>query len=109
VAEAYVQSDALEGVGVPALDAVATCAAGEGGWRLALVNRDPARELECRLAIDGRPLAGAATATVLSGDSPDAYNDVEHPDRVRPETRALHLADGRVTLPPHSATVLAVG
>jgi hypothetical protein len=41
-----------------------------------------AEALDCHVLEDGTPLDGMFTATLLAGDSPDAYNDIGHPDRV---------------------------
>jgi alpha-N-arabinofuranosidase len=43
---------------------------------------------------------------VLAGDSPDAYNDIEHPDRVKPEEMMILIKDGIVKLPPHSLMIV---
>jgi hypothetical protein len=45
-------------------------------------------------------------ATVLAGDSPEAFNDVEHPGRVAPEQTKLTFTKGTATLPPHSLTIV---
>ena len=110
VAEAWVTSDpfAHGGTQVPALDAIATCDDGMRTWQIALVNRHPERELMCTLAVDCRRLEGTYKATVLSGDSPDAYNSVDHPDRVRPVETEVAIEDGSISLPPHSLTILSV-
>jgi alpha-N-arabinofuranosidase len=108
VADAWVASDPFtQGeAGVPALDAVVTCDASRRHYRVALVNRHPDQTLICRLALDGRALEGAFKATLLAGDSPDAYNDVDQPERVFPEPVQLTFVDGRAALPPHSLTIL---
>ncbi len=93
---------------VPSLDAIATCDDKQQGWRLALVNRLPDCELACKILIAGAPLQGAYQATVLSGDSPDAFNDIDAPVRVAPKQVELTFSDGVTYLPPHSLTVLAV-
>ena len=93
---------------VPSLDAVATCDDKQQGWRLALVNRLPDCELACKIHFAGVPLPGAYQATVLSGDSPDAFNDIDAPARVAPKQVELTFSDGVTYLPPHSVTVLAV-
>lgn len=93
---------------VPTLDAVATCGAGGRSWRIALVNRHPSERLDCLVSVGDKPLAGTFRATVLEGDSPDAYNDVDHPDRVAPRVDRLVLVQGRAALPPHSLTILEV-
>jgi alpha-L-arabinofuranosidase len=47
-----------------------------------------------------------ANATILTGDSTDAYNDVSRPDRVVPEKHELSLGDAPLELPPHSITIV---
>lgn len=111
VADAHITSDVFShaGVSVPVLDGLAT-RGGEAqpAWKLALVNRHPADELNCKLIL-GSPIPdGSYSATILSGDSPDAYNSPESPDRVVPLRCAVTVQDGVVTLPPHSVTVLEV-
>ena len=52
--------------------------------------------------IDGRPLEGTFKASVLLGDSPDAYNDIAHPDRVIPKKFKIKFVNGMANLPTHS-------
>jgi alpha-L-arabinofuranosidase len=52
------------------------------------------------------PLDGTYAAIILAGDSPEAYNDIEHPARVVPEPRQLTFNRGVVNLAPHSLTVV---
>ncbi len=108
VASAWVESEPFvhEDKSVPALDAVATCDDGMKQWRLALVNRHPESELACTLKFGAERLAEDCAMTVLSGDSPDAYNDVDSPSRVAPVKTKQQLLNGVVSLPPHSVTVL---
>jgi len=54
------------------------------------------------------PLDGAYNATLLTGDSPDAYNDIKHPDRVAPQEVELTFKDGVANLPHHSLTIVEV-
>ena len=93
---------------VPLLDALATCDDTMQRWRLALVNRHPDQQATCTITVDRRPLEGPHKATVLSGDSPDYYNDAEHPSRVVPTTEELVFENGSVALLPHSLTILYV-
>jgi len=51
---------------------------------------------------------GHHEATILAGDSPDAFNDVEHPNRVVPEQTRLTFNNGVAKLPPHSLTIVRV-
>jgi len=48
----------------------------------------------------------SAEACILDGDSPDAYNDIETPDRVCPRRTTLNVRNGLLRLPPHSVTIL---
>ena len=75
---------------------------------LALINRHPSEPLDWVVAFKGTPLSGTFQATVLAGDSPDAYNDVDSPDRVAPLQQVLEFQEGATKLPPHSLTVLQV-
>lgn len=94
---------------VPALDAIATCDGARQNWRIVLINRQPAEALPCVVKLGSQTLAGKYHATVLTGDSPEAYNDVDQPHRVVPRTIDLSFTDGQVALPPHSVTILEVG
>lgn len=58
--------------------------------------------MSCTARIDGTPLAGTFAATRLTGDSPDAYNDVPRPTRVTPTLSNLKFTKGTVSVPPHS-------
>ena len=46
------------------------------------------------------------SVTILAGDSPQAYNDVAHPNRVVPETHDLAIGNATLELPPHSIAIL---
>lgn len=110
VVNAQTSSDALahKGTSVPALDAVATCDADRRKFVLALINRHPTDELDCEILFGGKPLEGAWPATVLSGDSTEAFNDVGQPNRVVPKQGDMRCAAGIVRLPAHSVTLCEV-
>ncbi len=94
---------------VAVVDALATCDRSRKKWRIALINRHPSEAATCTVSLGVRPLSGTYGATVLSGDSADAYNDVAHPDRVVPRRTQVRFEDGHAELPPHSLTVVEVG
>jgi alpha-N-arabinofuranosidase len=96
------------GRSLPCLDAIATSDEAGSKWRIVLVNRHPSQALQCLVTLGGKNLNGKHRATVLAGDSPEAYNDLDRPDRVRPEAVELTSEAGRVTLAPHSVTILEV-
>jgi len=91
---------------IPVIDAVATVDVSGTTWSIALVNRHPAESVACTVKMKDVLLEGVHDATILSGDSPDAYNDVEHPNRVVPEKTQLTFRQGVVHLPPHSLTIV---
>jgi alpha-N-arabinofuranosidase len=93
---------------VAALDAVATKDAAGKKWRIALTNRCAQESLACAVRIGDVVPQGVFRATILDGDSPEAFNDLETPDRVVPRTERLEVKQGRVLLPPHSVTVLEI-
>ncbi len=64
--------------------------------------------MACTVRMKDRLLDGTYTATVLSGDSPDSYNDIDHPDRVAPQKTELTFRNGIVNLPAHSLTIIHV-
>jgi len=105
-----IASDSLEheGNAVATVDAIATVDDSGKNHALALVNRHPTDDVACEVKLGGHPLEGAHDATVLAGDSPDAYNDIDHPDRVAPVKTRVDFADGVVNLPPHSLTIVHV-
>ena len=91
---------------VAVVDAVATVDKSGKKWAIALVNRCPSDPVDCFVKVGEKPLEGKFEATVLAGDSPDAYNDIEHPDRVKPEEMMILIKDGIVKLPPHSLMIV---
>jgi len=93
---------------VPVIDAVATVSQSGEQWAIALVNRHPSKNVACTVRMGEMPLDGTCKATVLTGESPDSYNDVEHPDRVTPNEVELTFKKGTANLPPHSLTIVEV-
>ena len=91
---------------VPVIDAIATVNGSGDRWSIALVNRHPSEPLACTVELDSVPLEGTHAATLLSGDSPDAYNDIDTPDRVAPADVDQAFERGVTTLPPHSLTIV---
>ncbi len=90
------------------IDAIATVDADGEKWAVALVNRSASEPIACAIKLDGRPLDGEYDAKILTGDSPEAYNSVENPDRVVSEKTKAEFSDGLINLPPHSLTIIRV-
>jgi alpha-N-arabinofuranosidase len=93
---------------IPAIDAVATVDASGKQWAIALVNLLPSEAAACTVRMQGIPLEGTFPAMVLAGDSPDAYNDIEHPDRVVPVETQVAFDQGLTRLAPHSLTIVKI-
>jgi alpha-N-arabinofuranosidase len=96
------------GKAVPVVDGIATVNASGNHWAIAVVNRHPEKAVACTVQLGDKPLEGSYPATVLAGDSPDAYNDIEDPTRVAPQRLKLRFSKGVVHLPPHSLTVVRI-
>ena len=110
VGTAGIKADKLRhgGKSVPVVDAVATVDETGANWAVALVNRHPEKTVACTIKMKDRPLEGEYGAVVLAGDSPDAFNDIENPNRVAPEKRTVVFKKGVVDLPPHSLVIVKV-
>ncbi|MDG1049990.1 MAG: alpha-L-arabinofuranosidase C-terminal domain-containing protein [Planctomycetota bacterium] len=110
VARASVESDRLthDGSSVAVVDALATVDESGQTWSVAIMNRHPSEEVVCTLQLGDLPVHGTYQATILNGSSPDAYNDIEHPDRVVPTATEVTFEAGAVRLPPHSLCIVAV-
>lgn len=93
---------------VPLIDAVATVSESGRVWSIALVNRHPSQNVECTVKMKDTLLDGRYEATILAGASPDAFNDVQHPNRVVPTRAQILVKKGIVTLPSHSLTIVKV-
>lgn len=106
VAEVRSTAEKLNNVAV--IDVVATVNESGRQWAIALVNRHPSESVGCNVKLGARPLDGTFKATVLTGESADSYNDVEHPDRVVPKEVGMIFKDGVVNLSPHSLTIIQV-
>jgi len=53
-------------------------------------------------------LNGTYKAKILTSESTDTYNDIEHPNRVTPKEVKLKFTKGVVNLPPHSLTIVHI-
>jgi alpha-N-arabinofuranosidase len=93
---------------VTALDAVATLSDDQKTLSVCIINKSPSKTLELELQIPWISLRRKARLIRLSGDSPDAFNSVEHPNRVTPDTRNLDnmKQTSTITVSPHSVNIL---
>jgi alpha-L-arabinofuranosidase len=93
---------------VAVVDAVATVDESGKSWAIALVNRHPSDSIACTVKMGDALLDGKYNATVLTGDSPDSYNDIGRPNRVTPKKTELTFRNGVANLPAHSLTIINV-
>ena len=92
----------------PVLDLVLTTDEQRSKYVLAVVNKDPdkAQPLTLDFASLGKKQPREVHATVLSGQSPDDYNDRGR-EHVVPQEQVLKVGkDGAVSIPAHSLTFL---
>ena len=108
VAVSVLNSDRLNGTLVSMMDAIATVDKSGKKWSITLINRHPSRSIDCTVKIGSIVIDGTYKAVVLSGDSPNSYNDIEHPERVIPKEIELIFKKGIVNLAPHSLTIVHV-
>ena len=108
VAETKVESERLSQgkESVALLDAIATVDETGKEWAIALTNRHPTENAVCNLRIGDVIPEASYRATVLSGPSVNAYNDIRHPDTVVPRQMDLTFTGGRCRLSPHSLTIV---
>ena len=108
IVEAKIGSTPLEHNGrtVSVGDAIATADRDGKGWSISVMNRHPTQWMECEIEIAGRPVEGRYEATVLSGGSSDAYNDIDHPDTIVPVKGQMVFKNGFVRLAPQSLSIV---
>jgi len=103
-------SERLEhnGKSTPVLDAVVTCDEAQKRFVVAVANKHP----EKSVSLDVQALTGKKIkqlkATILSGSSPDDYNDLGAENRVVPETKTLKVEHGTVALSAHSVCIFEI-
>ena len=90
------------------IDAIATVDKKGEKWAISLVNRHPSENLECKVIMGDKLLNGIYKATILTGETTDSFNDIEHPNRVAPKEIKLKINNGIVYLPPHSLTIFHI-
>jgi alpha-L-arabinofuranosidase len=91
------------------LDVAATRDAGGTALTVTVVNRSPHAAVRTEFQV-GRPVAGPVAVHVVHGESPDAINTFEEPDRVSVRTHEVAAEGARfeLDLPPHSFSCLDV-
>ena len=65
-------------------------------------------EIGAKTPAEWGPLVKRSAERMLAADSPDAFNDIDHPNRVVPQQKQLAFNKGVTNLPPHSLTIVRV-
>lgn len=99
-----------ENKSTPMIDAVLSVNDEGSRYVLAVVNKDPEKARPVTLELSKLPNGTPAKleGTVLSGNSPDDFNDVGAENRVVPQKTVFEVKDGTVTLPPHSLSFIEI-
>jgi len=106
VATVQITAKKLTGTPVSMVDAIATVDQSGKKWAVAVMNRHPSKEVACTFKMAEQLVDGTYEATVLTGETPDSYNDIDHPRRVAPKRTELTFKKGLTSLPPHSLTII---
>lgn len=94
---------------IATVDSLVTTTPGSKTWKLLLINRHPSETANCLIRIDEKgPVSGKYPAVILTADSPDAYNSIEKPERVKPKKITAHFQDGATQVPPHSMVIITL-
>jgi alpha-N-arabinofuranosidase len=106
IVKSSVESDSLryKNISTPIADAIVTSDNDKKNMSIALINKHPERAIDIDLGIG--KTNKTVDATLLSGDSPDAYNDIDKPERVIPVEKKLELKDGHIIVPAHSVVII---
>ena len=75
----------------------------------AIANKDPEKEQPVTLDFKGigKNAPKKVKALILSGNSPDDYNDIGQ-ERVKPYEKSLPVKNGTVSIPAHSVTFISI-
>lgn len=92
------------------IDGVVTVNREKNKLTAAVANLHPTEAADVSLYLLNIPIKERAVVRSLTGDSPDAYNDIDRPDAVTiTETEiAASPSEARVTLPPHSVATITL-
>jgi alpha-N-arabinofuranosidase len=76
----------------------------------AIVNKDPERTIDFELDFVGmgKSAPGSVEGDILTGRSPDDYNDIGNENRVIPKKITFEVDGNKISIPPHSLTFITV-
>ena len=102
------QSLIKESRSTPILDAILTCNNSKTRFALAVVNKSPDKVVDFRTDFKGviSKIPKQITGVVLSGRTPDDFNDIDAENRVVPVQMQFNVINGMISLPAHSLVIL---
>ncbi|MNC45391.1 hypothetical protein D3C75_943520 [compost metagenome] len=92
---------------LPELDVVACRNASGNKLTMFVVNRS-LEDTAAEIWLDGFAGSGTARLLELTADDPEAFNSVEHPERVACVTHEIPIAEGRMTCMLRASSVYAL-
>ena len=92
---------------VNVVDAVVSANADRSRYVCAIINKDPDNGQLVRLDFKGLGIKAPKklNGVILTGESPDDYNDISQ-ERVKPMERSFKVTDGGIEIPPHSLVMV---
>ncbi len=93
---------------IAVVDAIATVDKKGENWAISLVNRHPSEDVACTVKLGDKAINGKFKATILTGVSPESYNDIEESNRVIPKELEIKFEKGSTMLPPHSLIIVHI-
>jgi alpha-N-arabinofuranosidase len=89
-------------------DMLVTVDRASGTLAASVLNMHPAEGLDCELWVPGRAFGQTARVWTLTGESPDSFNDIGHPEDVTTSTTTVtpHGDTCRLTVPPHAVCIV---
>lgn len=108
--ETSVESLTLGDKSTGILDVVLTSDRTGTRYVYAIVNKDPKRNISLTLDFVGmgKKAPKKMKGKVLTGKSPDDYNDIGAENRVVPQDETFTVKNSSITLPPHSLVFLTI-
>jgi len=92
------------------LDIVVTSNALGSRYVCAIVNKDPSNFIDLKIDFESmhKKIPKKLQGKVLSGSSPDDYNDIGAENRVIPKDQSFQVKNSTISFPPHSLVFLII-
>ena len=93
-----------------ALDVILTTDKGSKKYVYAIVNKHPSQNIDLKLDFTGmgKKETKEVKGTILSGKTPDDYNDIGAENRVIPRNETFKVNNSEINIPPHSLVFIYI-